>query len=66
MKDNQDLISATAFISALVHAVLILGVSFKLPDLAARSNTDNTLDVVLLNSTNNEKPKDAEIQHLIT
>ena len=61
MKDNQDLISATAFISALVHAVLILGVSFKLPDLAARSNTDNTLDVVLLNSTNNEKPKDAEI-----
>jgi len=61
MNENRDLISATAFISALVHAVLILGVSFKLPDLAARSNTDNTLDVVLLNSTNNEKPKEAEI-----
>ena len=29
--------------------------------MAARSNTDNTLDVVLLNTTNNEKPDDAEI-----
>ena len=61
MTENQDLISATAFISALLHAAIILGISFKLPDLAARSNTDNTLDVVLLNTTNNEKPDDAEI-----
>jgi len=60
MNDNQDLISATAFVSALIHAAIILGISFKLPDLAARSNTDNTLDVVLLNTTNNEKPDDAE------
>ena len=61
MTENQDLISATAFISALLHAAIILGISFKLPDLAARSNTDNTLDVVLLNTSNNEKPNDAEI-----
>lgn len=61
MNHNKDLLSATAFVSALVHAIIILGVSFKLPDLAARSNTDNTLDVVLLNSTNNEEPEKAEI-----
>jgi len=61
MNENRDLLSATAFTSALLHAVVILGVSFKLPDLAARSNTDNTLDVVLLNSTNREKPNEADI-----
>jgi len=61
MAKNQDLIGATAFISALLHAGLILGISFKLPDLAARSNTDNTLDVVLLNTTNNEKPDEADV-----
>ena len=61
MNKNQDLLSVTAFISALLHAGLILGVSFKLPDLAPRSNTDNTLDVVLLNTSNNEKPDDADI-----
>ena len=61
MSDNQDLLSVTAFVSALLHAAIILGISFKLPDLAARSNTDNTLDVVLLNTTNNEKPDNADI-----
>ena len=61
MTKNQDLLSATAFVSALLHAGLILGISFKLPDLAARSNTDNTLDVVLLNTTNNEKPDEADV-----
>jgi len=61
MNENRDLLSATAFMSALLHAVVILGISFKLPDLAARSNTDNTLDVVLLNSTNREKPNEADI-----
>ena len=60
MTKNQDLLSATAFVSALLHAAVILGISFKLPDLAARSNTDNTLDVVLLNTTNNEKPDEAD------
>lgn len=60
MKANLDLLSVTAFFSALFHAVLILGVSFKLPDLADTSNTDNTLDVVLVNNTNNEVPLDAK------
>jgi len=61
MNANRDLLNVTAFVSALLHAVVILGVSFKLPDLAARSNTDNTLDVVLLNSTNNETPEKSEL-----
>jgi len=41
--------------------VIILGISFKIPDIASRPSTDNTLDVVLLNSSNNEKFEDAEI-----
>lgn len=61
MNNNKDLLSATAFVSALVHAIIILGVSFKLPDLSARSNTDNTLDVVLLNTNNNEEPEKSEL-----
>lgn len=60
MKSNLDLLSVTAFFSALFHAVLILGVSFKLPDLAETANTDNSLDVVLVNNTNNEVPLDAK------
>lgn len=60
MNENRDLLSFTAFFSALVHAFLILAVGFDFPDIAARANTDNTLDVVLLNQNNNEKPEDAE------
>lgn len=60
MKSNLDLLSVTAFFSALFHAVIILGVSFKLPDLADTANTDNTLDVVLVNNSNNEVPLDAK------
>lgn len=60
MSDNRDLLSITAFFSALLHAFIILGISFKLPDIAARTNTDNTLDVVLLNQNNNEEPDEAE------
>lgn len=57
---NQDLISVTAFLSAVLHAVVILGVGFKLPDFAALKNTDHTLDVVLINAPNNETPDEAE------
>ncbi len=60
MNENQDLISVTAFLSMLFHAVIILGISFKLPDIAARTNTDNTLDVVLINTSNNEVNDNAE------
>lgn len=60
MTDNKDLLSVTAFFSFLMHAVVILGISFKLPDIAQVSNIDNTLDVVLINTANNEKPVEAE------
>ncbi len=58
---QKDLLSVTAFFSALLHAVIILGITFKLPDIASRPSTDNTLDVVLLNSSNNEKSNNAEL-----
>lgn len=57
---QNDLLSVTAFISALLHAVLILVVSFKLPEIASHNNTDNFLDVVLLNNANNKIVEDAE------
>ena len=61
MSVNQDLLSVTAFFSAPIHAVVILGISFKLPEIADIQNTDNTLDVVLINAPNNRKPEDAEV-----
>ncbi len=61
MTENQDLISVTAFFSALAHAVVILGISFQLPDIAEFTNTDHTLDVVLVNSNNNLVDPDAEL-----
>ncbi|NND82033.1 MAG: energy transducer TonB [Gammaproteobacteria bacterium] len=61
MSSQQDLLSVTAFFSGLVHAVIILGISFKLPDIADLQNTDNMLDVILVNSPNNKEPDDAEL-----
>ena len=58
---RRDLLSVTAFFSVLLHTVLILGVSFKLPEIGSRTSTDNTLDVVLLSSTNNIENKEAEL-----
>ena len=61
MSGNQDLLSVTAFFSALLHAVVILGVSFKLPEIADIDNMDNALDVVLINAPNNRESDDAEV-----
>ncbi|RBP49768.1 energy transducer TonB [Arenicella xantha] len=58
---QTDLLSVTAFFSALLHAVVILGISFKLPEIGSRASTDNTLDVVLLNSSNNRPVEDANV-----
>jgi len=57
---QNDVLSYTAFISAIIHAVVILGITFKLPELAKLENTDNTLDVVLINQSNNERNENAE------
>ena len=59
--NHSDLLSVTAFFSVLLHVAIILGISFKLPDIAARSNTDNQLEVVLVTSKNNQKTEDAEL-----
>lgn len=61
MTSNHDLLNITAFFSVLFHAVVILGISFKLPDTASIENKDNTLDVVLINSSNDVAPDDAEL-----
>jgi len=58
---ENDLLSITAFFSVLLHAVVILAIGFKLPEIAARSNTDNSLEVVLVNNNNNKKQDDAEL-----
>lgn len=60
MTPERDVLSVTAFFSVMLHIAIILGISFKLPDIRALQNTDNTLDVVLINSTNNETPVEAE------
>ena len=60
MNPSNDLLSLTAFFSALFHAVVILGVSFDFPDIADVQNTDNTLDVVLINNANRETPTEAD------
>lgn len=61
-QDSQmDLLSVTAFLSVMLHVVIILGITFTIPDIASRPSTDNTLDVVLLNSSNNEKFEEAEL-----
>ncbi len=59
LEKNRDLLSVTAFFSLLMHMALILLVSFKLPEIGSQASTDNTLDVVLLNSSNNEKSDEA-------
>lgn len=58
---QRDLLSVTAFFSALLHAVIILAITFKLPDIGSSPSTDNTLDVVLLNSSNNQTVEDAQL-----
>lgn len=57
---DNDLLSVTAFFSALFHAALILGVSFTLPKFANLQEVDNTLDVVIINRPNDEEPEQAD------
>lgn len=61
MNTNTDILGVTAFFSAIIHCVLILGVTFKAPDIKSVDNIDNTLDVVLVNTSNNEAPEDADL-----
>ena len=60
MSENSDILSVTSFFSVLVHAVIILGVTFRFPEIANRPNVDNNLEIVLLNSSNFIRDEDAE------
>lgn len=61
MNTNTDILGVTAFFSAIIHSIIILGITFKAPDIKSIDNIDNTLDVVLVSTANNETPIDAEL-----
>ena len=56
---------AGALLSVLVHAVVILGVAFKIPDPKFFKDTSRPMDVVLVNAKTESKPRqaDAYAQH---
>jgi len=58
---NSDTLGVTAFLSATLHAVLILGLGFAAPQFMSTNTIDNSLDVVLINQSNEIEPVDAEL-----
>ena len=50
---------AVAF-SVLIHAVILLGVSFKMPDLSQLANRQQPLEVTLVNAKTQARPKKAD------
>lgn len=59
MTGSRDVLSITLFFSALAHVVLILGVTFSLPEIAATPTIDNNLEIVLINAANQEVDEQA-------
>jgi len=60
-KSNSDSLGVTAFLSMVFHAVLILGIGFNMPSFLSKNAIDNTLDVVIVNQSNDIEPTDAEL-----
>lgn len=58
---TSDTLGVTAFLSATLHAILILGVGFVAPQFMATNTIDNSLDVVLINQNNQIEPTDANL-----
>ena len=58
---NSDTLGVTAFLSATLHAVLILGLGFAAPQFMSTDTIDNSLDVVLINQSNKIDPVDADL-----
>jgi protein TonB len=56
---ERDRLGITGFFSALIHVVIILGVSFSIPK-STLDDAENTLDIILLNNPNQETPEEAE------
>lgn len=49
------------FISAAAHILLVLAIGFAVPKIISSFKTDNTLDVIIINESNNLENKDASI-----
>ncbi len=60
MSEKGDIFNIALFFATLIHAVIILGVSFQMPDIAARNNNDNNLEIVLINSSNDIRDDEAQ------
>ena len=58
---NNDTLGVTAFLSATLHAILILGLGFAAPQFMSTNTIDNSLDVVLINQSNQIDPLDANL-----
>ncbi|MGH1543362.1 MAG: energy transducer TonB [Arenicella sp.] len=58
---QSDSLGVTAFLSATLHAVVILGIGFQAPQFMATNTIDNTLDVVLVNQSNDLDPDEATL-----
>lgn len=58
---GTDSLAVTAFLSATLHAIVILGISFQTPLFKPSDAIDNTLEVVLVNQRNDLEPDDAEL-----
>ncbi|HSC66558.1 MAG TPA: energy transducer TonB, partial [Cellvibrio sp.] len=55
--DTGDRLSFTFFLAIVVHALLILGVTFKLPD---HSNTSQTIEITLATHKSLRAPENAD------
>lgn len=55
--DTGDRLSFTFFLAIALHAFLILGISFKLPD---HSNTSQTIEITLATHKSQRAPEDAD------
>ncbi len=60
MAEKSDIFNIALFFATLIHAIIILGVSFQMPDIAARNNNDNNLEIVLINSSNDIRDDEAQ------
>ncbi|MEE9320950.1 MAG: TonB family protein [Granulosicoccus sp.] len=57
--DNKpDVLTITLFVAAAVHAIIILGLSFK--PFLSELTTPPSVEVILVNNQNNEKPEEAD------
>lgn len=57
---KSDRLGLTAFASALIHLVIILGVSFTVPDSESQPEPMPTLEITLVNTRSDSEPEKAD------